>query len=238
MQDQKTKIWNKKYLVCVLVFAIHAFTQFSYRALMPLWVKLEEQQGGLGWEREKDVGLMNSLSGFIVVVLPLALTSKLAKKFGVYKSLILIEIVLSPLMVLPLVAGSFDGLLLWTVIVVTNGLNICFSIIFISFVSIAISNCVDLSVIGLGIGFAQTIVSVLRSVSAFVSAAGFGWVLTWDLDFRVKNYLMFGSNSLLLVLNSLVIYFCLDASIDFRREKVINHVLTEENEDRSKGADN
>ena len=221
-------------MVCVLAFAVHGFAQFSYRALVPLWAKLDHERGGLGWARERDVGLMNTLSGVVVVMLALVLTARLVSKFGLYRSLVLSEIVLSPLMVLPLVSASFDGLLLWVVLVVTNGLNICFSTIFISFVSIAISNSVDLAVIGLGIGFAQTVVAVLRFVSAFASAAVFGKMIEsgWELGF--KNYLIFGVSSLLLIANSLMIYFFLDPSIEYRREVVCNKVSTEANEDSGK----
>jgi hypothetical protein len=183
---------------------------------MPLWLHLDENQGGVGWKEEKNAGTMNFLSGFIVALLPFWLTPRLSKNFGVFRSLFLLEFILGIFMVLPLLSKIFSGLSFLLVLSLTNGLNVCFSIVFISFVSIAISNSVRPDCSGVGVAAAQTVVAVLRTLAASTSSAAFGKIC--ENHFFLNYSILFVFNGMVLVVNGFFIWKSLGPQVNFRRQ--------------------
>lgn len=212
----KALLHNKNYIFAVIVFSIHACAQFAFRSIMPLWIKSDKESGGLGWESEQETGLMNSLSGLFVAIIPIFLTPRLSAKLGLYKSLYVVEMFLIPFMVLPVLSVYFKGNWVWVVLIFTNGLNVCLSTIFISLISITISNSVEFSITGLAVGISQTFAETARTMSAFGAPALFGKISSLDLKFPFNSRILFFLITCLLFSNCLIIYNRLNSSVETR----------------------
>ena len=180
-------LWrNRKYRHITAVFFLHAWIQFSYRTLVSLWVKSDKSLGGIGWDEERNPGIMCCLSGFIVASIPLILNKRLSKSFGVGRSIIIVEGLLIPLLILMSFNNNFQGLSLWIALIFTHGFILCCITISTSFISIGISNALGDSSAGTAFGISQGIVSLARSFSAAGSAELFRR--------NVKNYFPFDSH--------------------------------------------
>lgn len=216
-------IKNKNYLLGLTIFILVGVIQFGYRIIMACWVKVPVNEGGLGFENEMLVGLMNSISGIIVTGFHFFAVPLMSKKFGVIKSGILIALSMIPTIFIISFCNSFIGLwddvLFWVVIVVCNGFSIALSTACISFISIAISNSVDIEILGLATGITQSIIACVRGVSI----AGFGIVFAaaqkWDIGFPFDLHFPFFFLLVILVIIYLMMQFCLSKEVETRKKK-------------------
>lgn len=214
---------NKNYLMGLAIFILVGVIQFGYRIIMACWVKVPKEDGGLGFENEMVVGIMNSLSGIIVTGYHFFAVPYMSKKLGVIKSGIFIVVKLIPVVVIvSFCNGLFDvwgNWVFWAVIIVANGLCIALSTACISFISIGISNSVDIEILGLATGITQSIIACVRGVSI----AGFGIIFAaaqgWEIGFPFDLHFPFFFLALILVLIYTMMQFGLSKEIETRKKK-------------------
>lgn len=204
------------------IFVLIAVVQFSYRALITLWLRLDAKAGGIGWDSEVNPGIMNSLSGFIVMFAPLLLTDTLQQKFGLRKACSFVALALIlPLMLVSL-ASALDGIAMWAYLVFMNGSAVALTTIMVSVVSIAVSNSVLHSVAGTAIGITQAVVAFSRAIGNGGTAFLFGLLQNEGFDFPFDFHLLFVVNVLVLVAVVALFWAGLDERIEKRKKAEVN----------------
>lgn len=210
---------NKNYLMGVLIFVLVGVIQFGYRIIMACWVKVKQDEGGLGFEKESMVGIMNSLSGIVVTLYHFYGVPTMSKNFGVIKSAIIINLQLIPIILIISFCNSMMGFdyLFWPMIIITNGLSIASTTAYISFISIAISNSVTPDILGLATGITQSIIACIRGVSI----AGFGVIFAafqrWKLPFPLDLHFPFFFLIVVLCLILILVKYCLSREVEKRK---------------------
>ena len=185
---------------------------------MTLWLRLDPRSGGIGWDTEVNPGLMNSLSGFIVMFAPLMLTDTLQQKFGVRKACSLVALGLVFPLLLVSLASAMDGWTMWAYLVLMNGLAVALTSIMVSIVSIAVSNSVLSGVAGTALGITQAVVAFSRAIGNGGTAFLFGVLQSEGFEFPFDFHLLFGVN--VVVLGAVVVLFFvgLDSGIEKRKK--------------------
>lgn len=168
-----------------------ALSQYWYKSILALWLRLDQTNQGLGWDTEFTPGLMNALSGFILLFFPIIFTSRIQNKFGVRGGLIFLAF----LHVIPLTCISYGYLIsdswLMIFLVVMNGLLNALTTVLLSFISICVSNSVTGTVAGAAIGLAQAFSALGRGVGNWTGAILFGYLVEENFGFPFDFHLTF-----------------------------------------------
>ena len=210
---------NKNYMMGVLVFVLIGIVQFGYRIVMACWVKVSEEDGGLGFGDEFMVGIMNSLSGVIVTFYHFYGVPELSKRFGVIDSGIVINLKLLPVIAIV----SFCNLLIdrpfafWPIIIIANGLSIALTTAYISFISIAVANSVSPDILGLATGITQSVIACIRGVSIAVFGIIFAAFQRWKLGFPFDLHFPFFIMIMILFAIFALVKFGLNRDVEKRK---------------------
>lgn len=207
---------NRNFIITLSVFSALALVQFSYRILIALWVKVGYDEKGLGWETEENPGFMNGASGVFVTLLPLFCTPMLSSKFGIKKTCILLACGMIPVIFAISWSYLLTGAAQWIYVIFMNGCCVAFSTVFVSFISMGISNSVSSKVVGAAMGIAQSTVSLMRAIGSAGGALIFGWSLGWNLNFPLNSQFIFVLLDVVLVCTGVVVWRLLDGSIEKR----------------------
>lgn len=174
---------NFDYMIIITIFGFVALVQFGFRMLLSLWIKLDQDKKGLGWESESDVGYVNSLAGIVLIFFPLYFTPYLTKKFGVKKTCMLVITAMIPIAItMPLYYFSSD-VLLWILLAISIGLFISLTTVFTSVISIAVSNSVSTELVGRAMGICQGYVALFRSIANAGVGILFGLIVDWNFSY-------------------------------------------------------
>ena len=206
---------NKDYLSSSLILFLSIFIQYCFRTLISLWLRLEPSRGGMGWKTAEETGKMNALSGIISMSFPLLVTDFLKQKYGVRKTCIL----LSLWVILPnsLISYSKDfHKAYYIVLVLCNGFCIAFFTVYLSIISIAVSNCVDNKVAGTAIGFSQAVVAFARAAATSGTAFIFGFLQEGGFNLPSGHHFLFHLSDFYLVLIIFLIIYVLDKRVEKR----------------------
>lgn len=207
---------SKDYLSSTLILFLSIFSQYTFRTLISLWVKLDESKCGMGWNDPTNPGRMNMTSGVISMILPLVLTNVLKQKFGIRTTCMLLCVwIIVPNSTISYTLKLPDELE-WTLLVAFNGLTIAFFTIFLSIVSIAVSNAVDSSVAGTAIGVSQSVVAGSRALSTAGTALLFGYLQRFDLEFPFDSHFLFLLNDGILCITMIAAWLLLGRSVENR----------------------
>ncbi|OMJ76315.1 hypothetical protein SteCoe_24341 [Stentor coeruleus] len=217
-QDKKSLFTNKNYLTSLFIFGFIAIVQFAYRILMTLWVKTDRNHSGLGWETEEKVGFMNSLSGIIVTIFPLIFTPILSNSLGVIKSLILLLCSMIPIVIGISWTSELDGIPLWGLLVILNGLSIGITTVLVGFISIAVSNSVPSNITGAAMGFAQSSTALFRAFATTSTAWLYGASRQWTFGFPFDVHFAFMCIALACLIDIATIKFALDPAVEKRKQ--------------------
>ena len=217
--ESKSLLRNKNYLLSVGFFFMLALVQFGYRILIALWVKVDTDHEGLGWSDITYSGYMNGASGVIVTLFPLLCTPLLSTKLGIRKTCLVLTAAMIPIILAVPWTYELDGIALWVILILLNGFCVAFSTVFISFISMAISNSVSADIVGAAMGTSQSIIAIARAVSSAGFAALFGWSLGWDLYSLFISHFRFIVLALILIINFGLILTHFDKSLEKRQKK-------------------
>lgn len=185
---------------------------------MALWVKTDTNHSGLGWETEEKTGFMNSLSGIIVTFFPLIFTPLLSNSLGVIKSLILLLSAMIPITIGISCTSELDGVPLWILLVILNGLNIGITTVLVGFISIAASNSVPSNVTGAAMGIAQSITALFRAFATTGTAWLYGESSKWTIGFPFDTHFAFICVGLVCLVDIIAIKFYLDPAVEKRKQ--------------------
>lgn len=199
-------ICKKKYKSSVLVLFLCIFVQYSYRTLVALWIRLDYSKGGVGWDSVMKTGMLNCSSGVICMVLPLVLTDTFKNRFGIKKSCILLSVLIMIPNSFVALARMIEGVWVWTLLIFCNGFCVAICTIYLSIISIAVTNSVHESVAGAAIGLSQSIVSVSRALSSSGTAVLFGFLKENQQSYQVDVSLLFYINDLICLLTIGTVY--------------------------------
>lgn len=208
---------SKEYLGSILVLFLCIFVQYEFRTLISLWLKLDETKGGMGWNDSEKPGMMNMTSGFISMLLPLLFTNTLKQKMGIRMACLF----LSVLIMIPNTFAPFTVHLpeevLWASLVICNGLFIALCTIFLSIISIALSNAVNSDMAGIAIGMSQSVVSGSRALSTSGTALLFGYMQEFTFPFPFDSHFLFLLNNVFCSFTILSILYLLNPRVERRR---------------------
>ncbi|CAG9312749.1 unnamed protein product [Blepharisma stoltei] len=214
---------NSNFLVITSIYAISGLSFLSFQEVFPLWCRALMKNGGLGWESEGDIGIIQSLGGGFVIIFQLFLVWKIVNKLGILMVLRLFwGICVLDFICIPNTYKLQDEML-WIVLV---PLYVIFAIIqtsALTVMTIGINNSVELSVIGIANGIAQSAVSFSRFIGPLLAGCIFGWSLNNELGYPFNSHLIFNLISLLGLLCIFLSIF-LDESIN-KRQKSPEHLL-------------
>jgi hypothetical protein len=151
---------------------------------------------------------MNATSGIISVALPLMITDTLKRKFGIKTSCILLSIwVIFPNTLISY-TGQIGGFFEYPLLVICNGLCIALFTIYLSIISIAVTNSVETNAPGTAIGFFQAVVSFSRVTATSGTAFLFSSLQNSDFDLPTREHFIFHlSNFYLILIVFLIICF-------------------------------
>lgn len=210
---------NQGFIIITIVYLLHAFVQFSYRTLISLWVKSDTSSGGIGWKTETNLGVVGALSGIIVALVPLILTNKFSKRFSKRNSIIILEFLHIPFLIIVSCSNLLNGVSLWIVLILCHGFIYAFITMATSFISICVTNSVPETVVGRALGITQAIASFSRSISAIFTANIFGVLVEEGYSFPLDSHLLFIINCFVLLVNAWVVKSLLSNSIDLRYQE-------------------
>jgi len=181
---------------CTL-YALIGFTFTMLDELYPLWVILDQAQGGLGFTTDQ-MGITNSIGGVAVVTIQLFVYKRIAKKLGLIKTFRLGIFIIIPLfLLLPtvnLVTPGVSGLpswVFWTYLISIWILRQFSGQLSFSAVMNMITNSVDCSNMGAANGLGQSLVALLRGIGPVLAGFLFSWSTTNGLPFPMNIYFMF-----------------------------------------------
>lgn len=183
---------------------------------MSLWLKTDENLGGVGWKSEVNPGIMNSLGGIIVATLPFLVNPYLSKNYKSVKSSMILNLMPIPFLIVISCCNLLNGAVQWAVLVVCHGMLISLVTMGTSFISICVTNSLPTSTIGRGIGVSQTFASLARSITSTVSALIYGSLLSQHYSFPFDTHFLFILNCLILALNALLIKCFVSKSLEMR----------------------
>jgi MFS family permease len=228
-KEKISLIYNKNYLICLVAFALTATVQFGQRILIALWIKTDRSDLGLGWETESNGGYMNSLSGLFIAGMPLVLSPYLSRTLGVKKTCMAILAGIIPAVISISWGYKLYGAPLWIFIVCMNGITISFMSIFISFISIAVSNSVPSNIAGAAMGICQSVGALGRTIANVGTATILVWSIESGLSFPFDTHFTFFLFGFLILLNIIGIKLFINDSVEKRKTKEIEMPLIEKN---------
>ena len=219
--EKLTLLSNKNYLISVGIFCVLALVQFGYRILMALFLKLDPSMQGIGWDSERKPGAMNGLSGFIIMLFPLYFSSTLSEKLGIKKTLLALTVTMIPTIFT--ISWTYlinNNYATFSVLVLLNGICLTSSTVFVSFISIAISNSVSSNLAGSAMGISQAVVALMRALSTVSTA----WLFSWSIDsalnfFPFDIHFCFFMLIFILIVDFILIKFTLDETVEKRKVK-------------------
>ena len=162
-------------------------------------------------------GVLNCISGLICMILPLILTDTMKNRFGIKTSCMTLSLlIMIPNSVVAL-ARALEGLWVWILLILCNGFCIATCTIYLSIISIAVTNSVHESVAGAAIGISQSIVSISRALSSSGTAVLFGFLKENQKKYPVDVYLLFYINDLICLTTLGAVYFLISQKNDKRK---------------------
>lgn len=194
-----------------------AVVQLSYRLLISLWVKASRDIGGLGWQIEEYPGYMNSGSGVFIALFPFFLTPYLSKKYGVKKSCLLNISFMIPVVFLVSWCYLLYGVPMWICLILLNGLSNALSTVFISFISIAVSNSVSPNITGAALGICQSVTALCRSIATGTTGVLYGSNQGWGVPFPLDSHFMFILIDMILIVNFIFILTQMKPELEKRK---------------------
>ena len=208
---------NKMYLLTITIFGMVGFVQFGFRIIMALWIKLPEDQSGLGWATEENVGYVNAMAGIVLIFFPLYFTPYLNTTYGVKKTCIMVVAAMFPIVILVPEFRHLHGVGLWFCLSVSIGFFISFTTVFTSTISIAITNSVSQDLVGRAMGISQSYVALFRALANACAGWLLGVVLDWDFPFPADVHLVFYIAAILLLMAVVMMNFGMGAEIEKRK---------------------
>ncbi|OMJ80101.1 hypothetical protein SteCoe_19749 [Stentor coeruleus] len=213
-----TCIKEYNYIIIVVVYSVFAFAHMGSRLVFSLFCKTGIDKGGLGLASEKILSLIQGLSGIIIILCPPILMPILKKKFGLIRSMTYLCIGSIISISLLMLAKGINLYYQICILAVSYGLFNSTSLMFFSYISIGLSNCVSQNVLGAAFGFSNIIVGNSR----FGANAVIGIVFSWSIEDGIKFSLIDASFSIVIIsvmfiLTVLGIVCLLNSSIEKRK---------------------
>ena len=207
---------NRSYLLTLLIFGLVALVQFSFRMLLSLWIKLPLDHQGLGWDKEKNVGYVNSLGGIILIFFPLFFTPYLTATFGIKQTCMIVILSMIPITLIMPQLYLLQGPLLWISLSTCIGFFISFTTVFTSVISIAVTNSVSHDLVGRAMGICQSFVALFRSLG---NATGvlFGFNINWNIGYPFDTHFVFYLCGFCLMSSYLILKYSLGQEIEKRK---------------------
>ena len=208
------------FLTTVLIYSLIGFCQFALRLVFSLDCKSSTEVGGFGIDTERTVSLIQTSSGIFVLIIPSLLTSVIDKKFGLVRSILTMSVLFMILNAALSYSVLLQEYLKFIALVTAFGLSNSLAVILMLYLSICLSNTVELSHLGTAIGVAQAIVGVCR----FAATISFGFIYGWSVTDGLTSY---GTDAhfsyivivIILVINILIIKLKLNKTVEKKKEK-------------------
>lgn len=208
---------SKNYLLSTFIYVFAAFSQYWYKSILALWLRLDRNKQGLSWDSELSPGIMNGFSGFFLLFFPILFTSRIQNKFGLRGGFVFLAF----LLVLPMCIISYGYFLtdIWLMVflILNNGLINAFITILMSYISIAVSNSVHGNVAGAAIGLAQAFSALGRAIGNGAGSNSFGYLQSEDFGFPFDFHFTFFFTAAVLLVMAGIVKFMLDDNIEKRK---------------------
>ena len=220
---------NRDYLISVVAFGIITFAGFGYKIVMILWVKLDKDRGGLGWDSELNGAYVSAATGVIVILFSFFAAPRFSKSLGIKKTLALLVSGMIPVLLVISWTYLLNGAMLWVSLIIFHSMQCAFTSMFGSFISVAIANSVTSDITGAAVGFSQSTASLTRAIASLAGAWIFGWSLGWDLFFPFDSHFAFIFIAAVIVVDLVIILQYFNPSIEKRVMKNEEVPLLEKN---------
>jgi hypothetical protein len=228
IQTKNESAWglfrNKLYLLTVLCFWMVGFFQSGFLLVYSLISKSPVEVGGIGIQMEYQVSFIQMVSGVLVFILPPLLTPRLNKRFGLIISTVALTLTMMPVVVVLGMAPWMSYYFKYAALFVIYGLESSIISIFISYISICISNTVTSQVLATAIGLSQALLGISRFTATSAFGVVYGWTVGPGLEFGFNARSTCFFMGIVPVFTAGILWFAVDRSVERKKEVKSNEI--------------
>lgn len=213
---------NQPFIASTIIYALSGLFCVGFQEVFSFWCKTQRFNGGLGWEDESYVGIVQSAGGFAVIGVQLMITPILLKKLGVFSVIKLTCMLFVPTFGLISLLNNLSGWMLWSMIIPLYAMFAMLQAIIITACGIATNNSVSSDQLGITNGISQASIAMFRAIGPALCGALFGWSTNNEMSFPMDSHLFFLFVSFLAGLCAVACVFYLDESINYMRLSPFN----------------
>lgn len=182
---------NTAFVTSTAIYAISGLAFLSFQEVFPFWCRALKANGGLGWDSEGSIGIIQSSGGIAVIVLQLFVMPYVTNIFGILSILKFAWALCIPIFIMVPTLYNLDGIALWLIVV---PLYVSFAAIqtcVLTAIGIGVNNSVSADILGTANGVAQSAVSLLRFIGPALAGSVFGWSLNNEIGYPFNSHLIF-----------------------------------------------
>ncbi|CAG9334929.1 unnamed protein product [Blepharisma stoltei] len=182
---------NKHFLICAVIYAMTGLLFTSFSEVFTFWCRALKSNGGLGWNDESNVGIVQSFGGGSIMISQIFVVPWACNYFGILSTLKIAWVILIPFFIILPNIYVIEGIALWIIVIsIFVSIAVFQSCVFTA-VTIGINNSLEPSLLGTGNGVAQSAISLLRFLGPALAGAIFGWSLNNGLSYPMNSHLIF-----------------------------------------------
>jgi hypothetical protein len=177
-------------LTMAAVYASIGFVNIMYVEVLPLFLVLNAEDGGLFFGL-RQIGILNAISSVFVFIWTLTASPYIIKKFGPTRTLKVSAVFAAPcVLFIPAVNYVYSiPALMWILIVGIHTYRVLFIHMMASTISILTNNSVTSANMGKLNGIAQSAVAATRAIGPVVAGSVYAWSLSINVFFKI--YIIF-----------------------------------------------
>lgn len=204
------------FTVCTIVYSLSGLAFLGFQEVFTFWCKTRVSNGGLGWNDESHIGMIQSAGGISVIVFQLFMVPLIMKKLGILDTLKLFWVVCIPNFIAISFMNNLEGAWLWIGLITGYVIFAAAQVSILTSIGIAVNNSVTGGFLGAANGIAQAGVSLCRAIGPALCGIIYGWSTNNGLGYPLDSHLLFILISLLGCLCVSLMYLYLDGNLDHR----------------------
>ncbi|CAG9335057.1 unnamed protein product [Blepharisma stoltei] len=182
---------NSKFLLCAAIHSIGALIFSSFNEVFTFWCRALKINGGLEWNSEADIGIVQSFGGASIILFQTFIVPSALNYFGILQWIKVAWVILIiDFLMLPNI-HVFGGWSLWIAIIVLYIFFASTQASVFTSVTLGVNHSVDYNYLGAANGIAQSSVSLCRFIGPALAGTIFGWSLNSGLGYPLNSHFIF-----------------------------------------------